>query len=202
MEGGRQTKRNRQTASAVLATSYGPNFHPWFHRSRLLARSFARSCSTAHTHTHAPCSSASRIFKQVISPPSPLPTSPHPSITRPERTENGDLRSLPFDACQACLCLPPSQQTELQFVSNMCLRTNNGAQVLQVQNWFQESHAGRQCKGSRHRSSDFLQLKLNAHCAKMWKMKQLMHSRMRFAEGDIKQRTPACGTRAVFTVSG
>ena len=148
-----------------------------------LGRSFARSCSTAHTHTHAPCSSASRIFKQVISPPSPLPTSPHPSITRPERTENGDLRSLPFDACQACLCLPPSQQTELQFVSNMCLRTKNGAQVLQVQNWFQESHAGRQCKGSRHRSSDFLQLKLNAHCAKMWKMKQLMDSRMRFAEG-------------------
>ena len=122
-EGGRHTKRNRQTASAVLATSYGPNFHPWFHRSRSLVRSFV--LARPHTRTHAPCSSASRIFKQVISPPSlppslssPLPTSPHPSITRPERTENGDLRSLPFDACQACLCLSPSQQKE----ASVCLK--------------------------------------------------------------------------------
>ena len=52
-EGGRQTKRNRQTASAVLATSYGPNFHPWFHRSRSFVRSFLLDRTHAHTrHAH------------------------------------------------------------------------------------------------------------------------------------------------------
>ena len=34
----------------------------------------------------------------------------------------------------------------------------NGARVLQIQNWFQESQVGRQCKGRQPRNFDFLQL--------------------------------------------
>ena len=34
----------------------------------------------------------------------------------------------------------------------------NGARVLKIQNWFEESQAGKQCKGTQTRSFDFLQL--------------------------------------------
>ena len=42
----------------------------------------------------------------------------------------------------------------------------NGARVLQIQNWFQESQAGRQGKDRQPRNFDFLQLTLNAQ----WKI--------------------------------
>ena len=38
-----------------------------------------------------------------------------------------------------------------------------GARDLQIQNWFQESQAGRQSKGRQPRNFDFLQLMLDAH---------------------------------------
>ena len=39
----------------------------------------------------------------------------------------------------------------------------NGARVLQIQNWFHRKSKGRQCKGRQPRNFDFLQLTLIAH---------------------------------------
>ena len=48
----------------------------------------------------------------------------------------------------------------------------NGARVLQIQNWFQEIQASRQCRGRQPRNFDFLKLTLNAHWdgLKVWRM--------------------------------
>ena len=48
---------------------------------------------------------------------------------------------------------------------------DNGARVLQIQNWFYRKSKGRQCKGRQPRNFDFLQLMLNAHSAMIGEMK-------------------------------
>ena len=106
--------RLRGPDSAVLATFYGPNFHGF-----IVPSSLARSASTAHAR--APCTSTSRIFKQVISPSSPpplstsLPPSPHLSIVRvsERRTVVSGRRSIP--ARHAFVCLTYQQSRGVVF---------------------------------------------------------------------------------------
>ena len=62
---------------------------------------------------------------------------------------------------------------------------SNGAQVLQIQNWFQESQAGRQCKGRQPGNFDFLQLTLNVHCNDEFKINRLVILR-------LESTTPHC----------
>ena len=100
-----------------------------------LARSFVRSFlldrATAHTHTHAPCSSASRIFKQVISPPYPLLSLPllirvSQDLNERRTAISGRCRSMP--ARHACVYLHLNKR-RLLFVSNM---SNNCAKMWKI----------------------------------------------------------------------
>ena len=84
--------RLRGPDSAVLATFYGPNFHGF-----IVPSSLARSASTAHAR--APCTSTSRIFKQVISPPSPY------LRVNERRTVGSGRRSIPARHALVCLSI-------------------------------------------------------------------------------------------------
>ena len=107
-DGGREADKEEPTDSERGFSNIIRPQLPSMVSSLSLARSFARSCSTAHTHTHAPCSSASRIFKQVISPPSPLLSLPllvrvSQDLNERRTAISGRCRSMP--ARHACVYL-------------------------------------------------------------------------------------------------